>query len=272
MIQNKIETKTYNKELSIQVSLNGLSFCVLNTETNTITHLKSYLSSKKQNPIALLDQLKQVFETERILHDDFNAVTVIHVNELSALVPNPLFNEEIIADYLKLNTKILKTDFITHDTIAFNDSVNVYVPYVNANNFIYDHFGEFTYKHYSTILIESIMRAEKHASGSKLYLHVHPSHFEIVAIKDGQLTLYNTFEYDTPEDFIYYVLFTMEQLSLNPETINVLLLGDINTTDPVYTILYKYIRTVDFGNRMDPFTFTEKPKTNHSHFTLLKSL
>ncbi|WAC02836.1 DUF3822 family protein [Lacinutrix neustonica] len=216
MTQSKIETKIHHKELSIQVSLNGLSFCVLNTETKTISHLKTFLNSKKKNPLELLDQLKHVFNTETILHEVFNTVTVIHVNELSALVPKALFNKDIIADYLKLNTKILKTDFITYDTITLNDSVNVYVPYVNANNFIYDHFGDFTFKHYSTVLIESILRTEKHAIESKLYVHVNPSHFEIVAIKDGQLTLYNTFEYETPEDFIYYILFTIEQLSLNP--------------------------------------------------------
>lgn len=272
MTQSKIETKTHHKELSIQVSLNGLSFCILNTVTNTITHLKSFPSAKKQTPQELLDHLKHVFNTENILHEDFNAVTIIHVNELSTLVPKALFNEDIIADYLKLNAKILKTDFITHDTIALNDSVNIYVPYVNANNFIYDHFGDFTYKHCSTILIESVMLAEKNASGSKLYIHVNPSHFEIVAVKDSQLTLYNTFEYDTPEDFIYYLLFTTEQLSLNPETINVQLLGEISDTDALYKIAYKYIRNISFGNRNDPFAFAEKPNANHSHFTLLKSL
>jgi hypothetical protein len=41
--------------------------------------------------------------------------------------------------------------------------------------------------------------------------------FEIIVIQNQQLLLFNSFEYLTPEDFIYYVLFTAEQLNINPE-------------------------------------------------------
>lgn len=269
--KDKIESKINNKALSIQVSLNGLSFCILNTETNTVEDLKTFFSSKKQTPPELLDQLKHVFNTENALNNAFNTVTIIHINELSTIVPKALFNADAIVDYLKLNAKILKTDFITHDAITINDSVNVYVPYVNANNFIYDHFGSFTYKHYSTVLIESLLIAEKNNNGQKLYIHINQVHFEIIVITEGQLTLYNTFEYETPEDFIYYVLFTIEQLALNPETISVVLLGDIIEGDTLYEIIYKYVRNISFGDRKDTFSFKNKPTTNHSHFILLKS-
>ena len=261
-----------NKELSIQISLNGLSFCVLNTLKQKIINLKYFSNEKKQTPYELLDTVKHLFNTEEALAGNFDKVTLIHVNELATLVPKALFNEESIADYLKLNSKILKTDFITYDTITTNESINVYVPYVNVNNFIYDRFGDFTYKHFSTVLIESILVIEKNTNDSKLYINVSETHFEIIATKDGKLLLYNTFEYNTAEDFIYYALFTIEQLALNPETINVILLGAIAEGDVLYNIIYKYIRHVSFGNRMDTYTFIEKPTSTYSNYTLLKSL
>ena len=98
------------------------------------------------------------------------------------------------------------------------------------------------------------------------------NNFEIIAIKQGALLLYNTFEYHTKEDYIYYLLFTLEQLQLNPETIQLVLLGLINKEDDIYSITYKYIRNVSFGNRMDTYNFTKTPTTNYSYFTLLKSL
>lgn len=261
-----------NKELSIQISLNGLSFCVLNTLTQTIISIDSFSQEKKQTPHELLDTIKHLFNTNKALIGGFDKVTVIHVNELATIVPKPLFNEEAIADYLKLNSKILKTDFITYDTIATNETVNVYVPYVNINNFIYDRFGDFTYKHFSTILIESVLATEKNSNASTLYINISKTHFEIVAVEDGKLILYNTFEYNSAEDFIYYILFTAEQLALNPETINTILLGEITEGDPLYNITYKYIRHVSFGNRTDAYNFTNKLANNHSNYTLLKSL
>lgn len=271
MIQSKNSNIKHitHKALSIQISLNGLSFYILNTKESAIVKIEHIVFDKKVTPFELLDAIKHTFNTKEWLNEDFDNVLVIHVNELATLVPEPLFNEDAIADYLKLNTKILKTDFITFDTISVNETINVYVPYVNVNNYIYERFGDFTYKHYSTILIEEILAQEKNASGNKMYIHVNATHFEIIVIKEGTLALYNTFEYHTTQDFIYYVLFTAEQLNLNPEVIETVLLGSITDDDALYSILYKYVRHISFGSRKDNFSTNNQIKNDHSHFTLL---
>lgn len=271
--KNNILNKLTNLELSIQLSLSGLSFCILERDTNTISTLKHIRFEKKLNPIVLLDKLKHLFNTEKVLQNDFSNVCIIHDNGLSTLVPKPLFNEDCLADYLKFNSKILKSDFITYDTIIINNSVNVYIPYVNINNFIYDKFGSFTFNHVSTILIEQILLLEKHSNVPKIYVNVSDNHLEVIIVNSAKLTLYNTFEYTTKEDFIYYILFTAEQLKLNPETLNLIFIGNIDTKDDLYTMTYKYIRFVFLGNREDDYKFNieAQPETNHSDFALIKS-
>lgn len=268
---SKILNKLTNPELSIQISLSGLSFCVLEKEKKTITFLKHVHFEKKINPHDLLDKLKHFFNTENALQSNFSNVYVIHVNEVFTLVPKPFFSEDTLADYLKFNSKILKSDFIAFDDIEINDSVNVYVPYVNINNFIYDRFGAFTFKHFSTILIEQILLFEKNAESLKVYAHINPKHFEIIVVEKGKLILFNSFDYSSVEDFIYYILFTSEQLQLNPETLELICLGDITKDDELYTIAYKYIRNVSIGNRHDHYKYTQQPYSNHSNFTLIKS-
>jgi hypothetical protein len=44
-------------------------------------------------------------------------------------------------------------------------------------------------------------------------VHFSEGHFD--CYQNQKLLLFNSFDYQTPEDFIYYVLFTAEQLSLN---------------------------------------------------------
>ena len=268
---NKNNNNLTNLELSIQISLSGLSFCILQKESHIISALKHFNFNKKLNPLEILDYLKNIFNTETILQESFANICVIHDNELSTLVPKPLFEEDSLADYLKFNSKILKSDFIAYDDILLNDSVNVYVPYININNFIYEKFGNFTFKHISTILIEEILLIEKNAHALKVYLNVNKNHFEIIITEKGKLLLYNTFEYTTKEDFIYYVLFTVEQLKLNPETLNLVFIGDIHKDDDLYQIAYKYIRNVSFGNRNDHYKYHETPKHDHSDVTLIKS-
>ncbi|MBP1840849.1 DUF3822 family protein [Formosa algae] len=262
---------TTHTELSIQISLSGLSFCILNANTKQVDVLKHIRFNKHETPYQLLEHVQALFKNETCLQQDFSNVQIIHTNELSTLVPKPLFNEDCLADYLKYNSKILKSDFITCDDIDINDSVNVYVPYVNVNNFIYEHFGAFTYKHFSTVLIESILQIEKNADQPKLYIHMGARNFEIISVVNRELQFYNTFEYSSKEDFIYYLLFTVEQLKLNPETIQLVFVGDILEHSDIYNIAYKYVRHISFGSNKHNYTFNQQPETPHAEFVILNS-
>ncbi len=266
-------SETSNFKLSIQVSLSGLSFCILNIENQTIVYLKGISFEKKINPKEVLFKLRNYFESEKALQQRFATIVVIHKNELSTMVPLALFNEDNLADYLKFNSKILSTDFITFDQIDINDSVNVYIPFVNINNYLYERFGEFTFKHFSTILIEQILNTEKNSEKPKMYVNICDESFEITVVEKGKLKLFNSFEFKTKEDFIYYILFTAEQLKLNPETFELVFTGNIDSKDELYKIAFKYVRFVFFSKRIDSYKFSDQaqPVNNHSQFVILNS-
>ncbi len=234
--------KSQNNILSIQVSLNGLSFCILNTESNSVTHYSNIKFDKTLNPVEALLQLKDYLGTNKVLQQDFANVHLIHENELSTLVPKSLFDEDNLADYLKFNAKILSNDYITHDELKQGDIVNVYVPYVNINNYLYDAFGDFEFNHFSTLLLNAIFSIHKGKEETTMYASISETHFEIVVVKGNSLILYNTFEYQTKEDFIYYILFASEQLELNPEEFPLVLVGNISENNELYNIAYTYIR------------------------------
>lgn len=234
------------KELSIQISLSGLSFCILNSSDSKIEYLKRIDFKNKLVPETVLEELQSVISNDNLLSQPFDKVLVLFQNDLSNMVPEEFFEEKNAADYLKFSSKIIKTDFISHDKIEANNSINVFVPYVNINNYLFEVYGEFEYKHASTIFLEQILKEEKDASDDKMYINVEPFHFEMAVVKKGQFQLYNTFEYYTKEDFIYYILFSVEQLKLDPETLIVKLSGDIKEDDALYQMLYTYIRYVEF--------------------------
>jgi hypothetical protein len=265
--------KYSSKALSIQVSLSGLSFCILNKQSNSIEYLKSVSFDKKATPYDVLERLITTLDTNTIFEHKFQSVLLIYQNELSICVPKPLFNEDNSADYLKFNAKILNTDFIAYDDILANNSINVFVPYVNINNYIFDRFGVFEYKHASTVLIQALIQKESNSKNVILYVNVSHNQFEIIAVDNGELVFYNSFEYQTKEDFIYFILFAIEQLQLNPETVLIKLMGDISKNDEYFEILYKYIRFVDFIEPFHSYKFVEKqqPDTHYNHFIILNS-
>ena len=264
---NNISDSIY--ELSIQVNLNGLSFFVLNSVDSKIEFLESVSSDNKQTPQALLDQLTHCFNSFEGLQKQFGKVTVIHDNELATLVPKPLFDETNLVDYLKFNTKILKTDFITYDSLTIADITVVYVPLMNINNFIFERFGSFEYKHSATILLNRVLTLEKNSKSLKMYLNIEASHFEIIVVENNDLKFYNRFEYSTKEDFIYYLLFTAEQLQLNPEEFPAVLMGSVDENDDLFQIAYKYVRHVSLLSK-EAMLYSNADSSKH--FTLLNSL
>ncbi|MGS2761603.1 DUF3822 family protein [Sinomicrobium sp. M5D2P9] len=239
-------TTNYN-ELSIQVSLSGLSFCILDGLSKTIFSLEHHPFAEVTTPQAMLKETEKLFGELEILEQPFKKVYVIHNNNLSTFVPKPLFSDKNLSEYLKFDVKIFETDFITYDDIGSLGLINVYIPFVNINNYIFDRFGEFEYRHFSSILTETLLQNNS-GKGTSMYVHVEKEHFEIVVLRDGKLLLYNTFTYTNKEDFIYYILFTAEQLELNPDEFPLYLLGEIHEGDALYTIAYTYIRNVHFGN------------------------
>ncbi len=254
--------------LSIQVSLSGLSFFVLDSDKNQIIDLIHTPFEKKHTPQELLDQLVHHFNTHEVLQQHFSKTTLIHDNEMVTLVPSALFEEEYLSDYLKYNTKIFKTDFITYDVIKNDDIMVVYVPFVNINNYIFERFGSFEYKHSTTVVLDRILQIQKNNAKESMYINISETYFDLVVTKNNALQLYNRFEYQTKEDFIYYILFVAEQLGLNTEQFECVLMGATKKDDELYAIAYKYIRHVSLLSE-DKMLYSHNNSTEN--FTILNS-
>jgi len=255
--------------LSIQLSLDGFSFCVYNKIQDKVGALGVFeFENKEGSPFKQLECVKELFAQEKVLQLNYKSVFVTHFNNLVTQVPRPLFNKNSLEKYLQYTVKVLENDFIAYDELNNSEIINVYIPFVNVNNFLLDTYESFTYKHSSTVLIENLLNEYKNSEGSFCFVNVTDKHFEIVVIQHKKLALYNFFSFTTKEDFIYYILFTAEQLNLNPEEFELILMGDIEKESELYEIVYQYIRNIKFyvPNNAD-LQLNEIP--SHSNFTLL---
>ncbi|AIZ42165.1 DUF3822 family protein [Cellulophaga baltica] len=242
---NTTNSELSYKKLSIQISLNGLSFCVLDSVENSIIKQEHISFKEEVIPFQLLKNLKETLEKFEITKMSFSNITVIHRNPLFTLVPKALFDPEELPNYLKFNAKILANDQIAYDEIKNYDIVNIYVPFTNVNNYIYELFGEFEYKHSGTILIESLLNNFTAGKEPICYAHITEQQVDITVIANKNLVFYNSFIFETKDDFIYYILFTIEQLKLDTETIKLRLFGSIEEGDELYNLIFTYVRNVD---------------------------
>ncbi|TLP81700.1 DUF3822 family protein [Maribacter sp. ACAM166] len=273
-INNRLDIADKNfKKLSIQVSLNGLSFCVADTVSQKLLISDTIEFSEEKNPMIVKDELEKLFQKHQITHMEFDEVVAVHRNTLFGLVPKSLFNAEHLLEYLKFNTKVLATDVLSFDEVENHDLVNVYVPYMNINNYIYNLFGEFTYMHNGTVLLQSLMNNETQDRETICYVHVNKNQLDITVLNQRKLLLYNSFTYTTKEDFAYYLLFVLEQLDLDPKIAIVKLFGAIEEDDPIFQLCYSYIQHIRiFAPSSLQLIKMGEPASSSIDFTLINTL
>lgn len=241
-----ITEKKYQK-LTVQVSSNGMTFSSFDTLNHNILSVDEVIFDGANAETTVEKTLKE----HAVFQESYDEVVVLHENNLATFVPQPLFNEQYIGSYLQYNTKVFETDFFDYDTISSYSMHTVYVPNVTINNAFESHFGKLSYKHVHTVLVSRLLDLSKNVDDKRMFVHMSKNHFEIIIVQNQHLMLFNSFDYKTPEDLIYYLLFTAEQLNMNPESFRLEFIGDIAENDAYFKIAYKYIRNVSIFDITD---------------------
>ncbi|NMH26932.1 DUF3822 family protein [Flavobacterium silvaticum] len=264
-----ITEKNY-KKLSLQIAADKVSMCCTNILNQSILWSREVVfPADGSSPESHYHKL---FASDTDLSSAYDEIVVLHDNGYNSFVPVALFDENYLGSYLQFSTKVFETDFFAFDELPTYEMNNVFVPFANLNNLLVDQFGTFSYHHTSSTLVSRLLESSKNIDERQVFAHIAPNRFELVVVQNQKLLLYNTFEYRTKEDFIYYVLFTAEQLSLNPEQFRLQLLGDVTEESDVFRIAFKYIRNTELY-KTD--TISERnglsEHENRKHFTLFQS-
>lgn len=232
--------------LSVQISLTGLSFLVISANDIVLWEHKEKWLHNTASPSELLERIVLSIEHAPIKQDEIGEIKVFYHTPLYTIVPTELIGETELKEFLKFNIKTLAHDFIAQDAILEDEAQILYIPYININNYFFEKFGGFSYYHSIGKWIDYCR--ELSSENHQVFANFDDKILDIVVLKDKQLILANSFEYRSKEDALYYILFTMEQLELDVESVPLILSGAIETQSDLYEYLYQYIRYIEFIN------------------------
>jgi hypothetical protein len=270
--------ETFTKEnaagchLAIEMGYDSLSFAAVDTKRNKYVFLQSYTLKKVLGFETLISELKHLVETSEFLRYGYKSIGVGFITSKFTLVPAPLFDESNKDIYLNFNHPIDKVEeVILHDVLKNTDSVLLFAIPKKVLSTIETLFKKAIVKHQSSSLIDLLVLQHKNASDKKVIVHIQASHFELIVTQGKKLLFFNSFKYQSTEDFIYYVLFVYEQLNMNPEEQELVLSGEIEKNSAIYSILHKYIRTVSFIRRPEQieYSYGFNSVANHFYYNVL---
>lgn len=238
------DTGSYS--LFVQLSETHVSWCILDNEKNKYVVIESFAS-----------YLQEVAENIPWIRQPFASVCIMIENNRSTLIPSLLFDPSEKQTYLDFIHEKDDTTETLFDRLPQLDMVNVYGASANLLEAGLQVFPGAKTFHHSTALIYSIcLNFKNRLSRGKAFIYVRESDFDLLIFDGKQLNYFNSFHLMVPGDLIYYVIFVMEQLGLNPEETEVALMGNIDRDSEIYELLYRYIRNIEFVKRNTSFKYS----------------
>ena len=268
-----IQTERFNiglatsYHLSIQLGTYHFSYCLLNSSTLTYDYVKKYSLNSKDN---IASEITEIINNDDILKAEFSSQSLAFVNFPSTLVPESLYKKEEAETLLSFNTKV--TGKVLADNIVSQKAYLIYSVPESILGIVSTFFPKAKYKAQESILIQQY--SQLNTENTKTYLYLNEQKLGITIFDSDKLIFNNSFKYTSKEDLLYYLLFSLEQLNLSPNSIDVTVFGSIEDSDEHFILLYEYIRNIKLGKRPHQFSFPAEFNSlaDHKYFGLFTQI
>lgn len=205
--ENNIQTN-----LTLSVGLNSISLSVYDLPSGKLIKFDKVAFSNPLSIEGTLDELKNLLNKNDLDFKKIENIKLFQQNNLSVLVPSELYSEKQKRTYLKYNTQIRNDDFIAVDNLNNLKIKNIYIPYININNYLVDLFKNIEYFHYDSELLNKLYEIRRN---EEFFVHVDNRQIKIVVFKNDTLNFFNSYEIDNSTDIIYYILLVLKEKKLN---------------------------------------------------------
>ena len=242
--------------LSIQVSLDGFSFALLNVNDQKYTAIQFYDIQESHNYSELAEKIEQIIAQQELLQQHYSTVTICICNSINTLTPKDLYKKKYGKELLGFNQILLQNEDESNDWLKSIECFNSYVIPKELKRCFDKYYPNHSWKHQSTVFIESVMQHYKLNEETTIYISVQNAYFQLVVLEGRKLKFFNGYDYRSGEDIIYYILFACEQLNLNPDQIPIVIAGEIEMNSEAYKFIHRYIRNISFTNRNPNYIYS----------------
>ncbi len=264
-------TESYH--LSVQLSSDGLSFAVLDTVRKKYIALKNLLIEESHHS-ASEDQVRRLLQTDNYLNRKYKSAGLIFATSSAALIPNALYDQDRQEELYRFSNHLPgKHNIVSHEIACVDARVIFALPKAILDA-LENSPNNFHILHQSGPMIENaFLEAKGKASEILVSAQIFPNFFDITVFKNGKIELYNSFDYKTDQDFIFYILYVYEQFGLNPDKISLSLSGQVEKHSKLITSLLQFLPNINFEEFNRNFTYSYTfGQLNQHQFTNLINL
>ena len=231
--------------LTIQFSLGGFSFALLDTQSHTLLALECYQSDLLTDSDDIFHALECSLESKGLNNKVFQSVICLIDDRTNTLIPSALFDETEKEKYLDFVFHTNKSQIILYEQVKHTDCVNIFAWSKNLYNKITSKWKNISIVHTSSLFIDYVMMSS--VKEPAVFVNVRNRNFDMVIKKNGRLGFFNNFKFNTKDDFAYFLVFAMEQNNLSGEDTTVSFSGLIQPASEIVDLCGRYIKDIRFA-------------------------
>jgi hypothetical protein len=256
-------TKTTTYHLSILLSRQGYSYCIVDTVRQKCVVIKNVNFDLVGDTDTFYKNVEDLLKNDSFLNKFYKSVDFIYQSSKSTLVPNALFNRKKLKSYFEFNQSLDPYEEIHYNKLKRTEAINIFSIPSSITTLMVNQFPELNFYHQASTFIDNTLRKAKE-TGNIVGVMVNENFFDLAVCESGKLFLYNNFPYQNENDFVYHILNVYQQLKIEPSKVPLALSGDIHKDDNRFKLLLKFIKEIQFVRITDnsncQYSFNEIPE------------
>ena len=232
-----------NYKMTIQFSLGGLSFALLDTRTKCIIGLECHQTDFADG-LETFPVLERALDSKELNNSTLQSVTCLIDERTNIIIPEPLHHSEDDGVLLGFHHQIPSGSMEMTDRIEMIHGVNRFVLPKALHDSILSRWEKVTITHSSSVFIDSSLNYAP--EGKAAFVNVRSRDFDMLIVDDGKLLFFNNFKFNTKADFAYFLLFALEQNHFSALDHPVCFSGLILSNSEIVELCSRYIRHLLF--------------------------
>lgn len=256
--------------LVIEYSKQSFYFCELQSDINAPSFITSVVIDI-QSTKTLVEQFSLALNHLGFHKKKYEQVWIDVVDEEFTLCPEVLFDVDNARAILEFNCGDSKQKPLLVDDV--NPTIKLIYTIDEELKSLFDKlFPQHQFRHRMTLLNRLMLNAEEFSKEDVL-VSINEQSISIILKQQQQIVLANQYQIKTNEDVLYYLLFIMEQYQLNPSTVKISLVGNLDATSELISLIKKYIKhwRLAIGHKAINWDAL-KGMPQHYNFTLINRL
>lgn len=258
--------KTQEYRIAIQFTLGGFSYLIMDAGTNAIVAMESYLSDDLTDEKDIFNTFEKALALNKLNGKKFQSVTCIIGNRNYALIPNELFDEKESSKYLGFLHTIPQNSLVLNDNLSENECHGIY----SVSNCLIEKikgiWPDAKIVHESSIFLRHITKVANLFATTRVYVYVKNRSFDMAIFKNGNLSFFNNFKFNTKDDFLYFLMFAIEQQKMSADETSVCVSGMILGNSEIMKLCERYIKDIRFIKNGDTIKVSEALKEIPSQY------